>query len=97
MSGRRFRIEPGDVSADAAAKRLGLTLAEFEARKFALFDRGFPQPDVTTGQYDLEAIDRWRHSRHPHLFPEHQGLTAQPVARDARHVVGERIARLARG
>lgn len=93
----RFRVDPGDVPAEKAARRLHLTLAEFEKQKFALFDRGFPQPDPTTGNYDLDAIDRWRRARYPHLFPEAGVLTAPPKARDAQEVIGERLNRLAHG
>lgn len=94
----RLRVDPGDVPAEKAARRIGLTLPEFEARKHALFDRGFPQPDETTGLYDLDAIDRWRHARFPHLYPETRStLTAEPQPRDAREVSRGRLARLANG
>lgn len=73
----RFRVEPGDVPADKVARRLHLTLAAFEACKVRLFMRGFPRPDPDTRMYDLEAVDRWRHRRHPGLFPE---LTAGEIA-----------------
>lgn len=95
MSGLRLRVDPGDVPAEKAGRRLGLTGAEFEARKHALFDRGFPQPDQTTGLYDLDAIERWRQARHPHLYPERSAaLTGEPKPVDARRVVGGRLARL---
>lgn len=94
----RYRVDPADVSPEKAARRLGLALSEFEARLPRLLSRGFPPPDPDTGNYDLEAIDRWRRRRHPHLFPEqHDVLTAPPVARDAADVVGARIARLKAG
>ncbi|WP_137388000.1 hypothetical protein [Rhodoligotrophos defluvii] len=95
----RYRIDPADIHPEKAARRLGLTLPEFETQLPRLLSRGFPAPDMDTGMYDLEAIDRWRRRRHPHLFPEQASvLTAQPVARDAADVVGGRIARLrARG
>lgn len=66
----RFRVEPGDIPAEKVARRLHLTLAAFESCKTRLFMRGFPRPDSDTGMYDLEAVDRWRHRRHPSLFPE---------------------------
>ncbi|GEP09886.1 hypothetical protein [Methylobacterium gnaphalii] len=66
----RFRVEPGDVPAEKVARRLHISLAAFEACKVRLFMRGFPRPDPDTGNYDLEAVDRWRHRRHPSLFPE---------------------------
>jgi hypothetical protein len=66
----RFRVEPGDIPAEKVARRLHLTPAQFEAVRARLFMRGFPRPDPDTGMYCLEAIDRWRHLRHPSLFPE---------------------------
>lgn len=78
----------GDVPPGRAARQLGLTLPEFEANLPALVARGFPPADPTTGMYDLEAIDRWRHLRYPRLFPE---LTGARMARDARAVVGDRV------
>lgn len=78
-TGLRFRVDPGDVPADKAARRLHLTLAEFEAALPELYARLFPRPDPTTGMFDLEAIDEWRRRRHPNLF-----LTHPERARDAR-------------
>ncbi len=66
----RFRVEPGDVPAEKAARRLHLTPAAFEACKVRLFMRGFPRPDPDTGMYDLDAIDQWRRRRHPSLFSD---------------------------
>ena len=86
----RFRVEPRDVPAEYAAKRLGLALADFSAALPNLVLRGVPRPDPDTGNFDLDAIDAWRKLRHPHLF----GLTPQPAARDAANVVGERLARM---
>jgi hypothetical protein len=82
----RYRVEPRDVPQQAAARRLGLTSAEFEARYQNLIARGFPAPDPDTGNFDLHAIDRWCDARHPHLFG---GSTMQ--ARDASDVVQRRI------
>jgi hypothetical protein len=79
----------GDVTASIAAARLGLSLSEFEARQGELQQRGFPAPDETTGQYCMEAVDRWRLRRHARLFPE---LTAAAGAVDARTVVEDRLA-----
>ncbi len=76
MCDLRFRVDPGDVPPEKAARRLFLTVGQFEASKEALFSRGFPRPDGTTGMYDLDAIDRWRGLRHPHLFPELRGADA---------------------
>jgi hypothetical protein len=86
----RFRIEPRDVPLEVAARRLGKTLAEFNAALPALRAGGFPQADPTTGNFDLAAIDRWCDARHPHLF----GGGAVMQARDARDVVQDRLAKL---
>lgn len=83
MSDRlRFRVDPRDVPAEKAGRRLHLTLAEFEAKLPELLARGFPPPDRTTGMFDLDAIDEWRRLRHPRLF-----LTHPERARDARSVL----------
>jgi hypothetical protein len=58
----RFRIDPGDVPPEKAARRLHLTLAEFTEKLAKLRQRGFPSPDPTTGMFDLDAIDQWRRS-----------------------------------
>ena len=88
----RFRVEPRDVPPDAAARRLGMTLASFEAVLPNLIARGFPKADPDTGNFDLDAIDAWRKQRNPHLFGE-------PIAaaRDARTVVTDRIAAMRAG
>jgi hypothetical protein len=82
------------VAASIVATRLGLPLPEFEARRHELEQRGFPQPDETTGRYCIEAVDRWRLRRHARLFPE---LTAAAGAADARAVVEDRLAAMRRG
>jgi hypothetical protein len=64
----RFRVDPADVPAEKAARRLHLTQAEFEAKLPELLARGFPAPDPTTHMFDLEAIDVWRRARFPRLF-----------------------------
>lgn len=87
----RFHVEPRDVPANAAARRLGLTEEEFARRLPLLLARGFPQADQTTGHFDLDAIDEWRKRRHPRLF-----LTASEQARDARAIVKERLSELIR-
>jgi hypothetical protein len=81
----------GDVAAGIVADLLGLSPADFEARRTLLHDRGFPKPDPTTGCYCVEAVDRWRLRRHPQLFPE---LTAAPAAAHAGAVFDERLRRL---
>jgi hypothetical protein len=55
----RFRVDPGDVPPEKAARRLGLTLDAFTQVREELIARGFPRPDPTTGNYDLVAIDAW--------------------------------------
>ena len=72
------------------AELLGLSLTDFKARQPALRERGFPEPDPTTGLYCIEAVDRWRLRRHSNLFPE---LTAAPAAAHAEAVFGERMRR----
>jgi hypothetical protein len=59
----RFPIEPKDIPPVKAARRLHLTLTEFNAALPDLYRRGFPRPDETTGNYFLPAIDRWMESR----------------------------------
>jgi len=56
MSSIRFAVDPRDVPAGKAARRMGLTEADFESVKDRLFSRGFPRPDQDTGLYDLKAI-----------------------------------------
>jgi hypothetical protein len=89
----RFRVEPRDVSREAAAPRLGLTLAEFDGKYANLIARGFPIPDPDTGLFDMHAIDRWCDARHSHLF----GGGAVMQALDASTVVKDRIAKLKAG
>lgn len=88
----RFSIEPRDVPAAQAARRLGKSVTEFAAALPNLNARGFPYPDPDTGNFDLIAIDRWCDARHPHLF----GGSAHMQARDASIVARERIENLRR-
>lgn len=76
----RFSVNPGDVSPAKVARRLHLTRQAFEDLKTKLFARGFPRPDPDTGNYDLEAVDRWRKLRPGirHLFPELTDVAAPP-------------------
>jgi hypothetical protein len=83
----RFRVEPRDVPADVAARRLGLTRVRFDEVRDQLFAKGFPRPDDITGNYDLDAIDEWRKRRNPHLF----GIAPVAVAVDASSVVASRL------
>jgi hypothetical protein len=97
---QRFKLPPGgDVSPEAAARRMGLTAHAFDQALPTLLARGFPAPDPTTGNFDLDAIDAWRRTRNPHLFPQAtQGrLIASPTARDASDVVPSRLARARSG
>lgn len=89
MGRPKFRVDPGDVPAAVAARRMGLSEAEFRDSLPGLCQRGFPAPDPTTGMFDLGAIDEWRRRRHPHLF-----VAAPAGPRDSRAVVKERLARL---
>jgi len=89
----RYRIESRDVPPEEAARRLGIKPNIFADKLPNLFARGFPRPDPDTGNYDLQAIDRWMDSRNPHLF----GVAAEMGARDARTVVGDRIRRMRAG
>jgi len=67
----RYRVDPGDVPAAKAARRLHLLEADFLRMLPELLARGFPPADPTTGMFDLNAIEVWRRSRNPRLF----GLT----------------------
>lgn len=90
--GRPKRIpERGDVPPAAVAHRLGLSLPDFRVQLPVLQKRGFPSPDPTTGQFCIEAVDRWRLNRHPFLFPE---LTNAHSATHAGIVFNERRQRL---
>ena len=75
----RFKLPPGgDVPPVTAARRMGLSLDAFREVLPKLVSRGFPQADETTGNFDLDAIDAWRHGRHPHLFPDCLNLSNEP-------------------
>jgi hypothetical protein len=83
----RLRVQPGDVPASAAAQRMGMTLEAFSDALPNLIARGFPAADPDTKNFDLDAIDQWRRSRHPHLY----GGRADFGARDAATVARDRI------
>jgi hypothetical protein len=70
----RYRVDPGDVPPEKAARRLHLSLDRFNEVLPRLLQRGFPWADPDTGNFDLDAIDRWRKLRNPALF----GLTPAP-------------------
>jgi hypothetical protein len=78
----------GDVPEGTVAQLLGVSLADFKARRAELRDRGFPEPDPTTGLFCIEAVDRWRLRRHAQLFPE---LTTAPAAAHADAVFDYRL------
>jgi hypothetical protein len=78
-----------------AARRIGLSLEAFRAALPSLTARGFPSADSTTGNFDLDAIDIWRRTRYPHLYPDR--MTFATAARDAKDVVSDRLARLRGG
>jgi hypothetical protein len=81
----RFKTSPRDVPPVEAAKRLGLSLDAFLNSLPDLRERGFPEPDSTTGHYDLKAVDAWMDRRSG--FEGSQ----ERQARDASVVVGKRI------
>jgi hypothetical protein len=89
----RHAVSPRDVPPEKAARRLHLTLAQFQVALPELQARGFPKPDPTTGMYDLVAIDRWMDARSG-LGP---GLTAGTTPRNAHEVFSAREARLLNG
>jgi DNA-binding IclR family transcriptional regulator len=90
LTAPRFRIEPRDVPAVAAARRLGLTEAQFRECLPDLLARGFPAADPTTGNYDLKAAELWLDRR------SGLGAITEVVARDASSVVMARIQALGR-
>lgn len=89
----RFKVTQRDVPPEYAAKRLGLSLAAFLEKLPNLVARGFPQVDPDTGNFDLEAMDRWCNARHQHLY----SVDAPFGARDAKDVVAGRIAAMRAG
>jgi hypothetical protein len=94
MIGRhiRIRVDPGDVPAEKAARRLCLTEAQFLERLPQLLLRGFPAADPTTGMYDLDAIDAWRRLRHSHLFDLTTAISGPDHSRPVKiENVGERF------
>ncbi len=66
----RFPVDPRGVPLDKAARRLGLTRAEFERVAARLYGRGFPSADPDTHLFDLKAIDAW--------MDRQSGLTTGP-------------------
>jgi hypothetical protein len=87
----RFQIIPGgDVPDYVAARRMGMAPEAFKTALPNLIARGFPKADPTTGNFDLDAIDAWRKTRHPHLYAGR----GEFGARDASTVAQDRIAEL---
>ncbi len=88
MASLRYQVEPRDIAPDKAARRLGLDLERFEAVLPQLLSRGFPPPDIDTGNFDLDAIDAWRAARHRPL-PSAPELTQAGGRVRARLAVGQ--------
>lgn len=84
----RCRVDPRCVGPDKAARRLGLTQAEFEGARQRLEAAGFPRPLPAIERYDLAAIDRWLDG----FLPD-----ADNGARNAGSVVAGRIEALRHG
>jgi hypothetical protein len=85
----RMRVDPRDVPKDKAARRLGLSIADFEAVEDRLYARGFPRPDPDTRLFDLKAVENWMDRR--------SGLTSSFAARDAGIVARSRLEALGNG
>lgn len=66
--GIRFHVQPRCVPPAVAARRIGVTEARFAIVVSALEEHGFPLPDPVTGNYDLEAIDRYIDRRNGELL-----------------------------
>jgi hypothetical protein len=81
----RYRVDPGDIPEEKAARRLGLSVDQFREKLPRLLLRQFPKPDPDTGLFDLDAIDLWRRSRNPVLYgltplqPDHQPESSQSM------------------
>lgn len=68
--GIRFHVHPRCVPPAVAARRIGVTETRFKEISQDLLDNGFPLPDSVTGNYDLDAIDRYIAKRNPKLMGE---------------------------
>ena len=60
----RFKIDPRMIPAEKVARRLGITKANFEAKRLELEQAGFPKADPIIGTYSLLAVDGWIDRRH---------------------------------
>lgn len=83
---------PATYRRKKAARRLHLTLTQFDLIRDNLFARGFPQPDPDTGMYDLVAIENWMDVRHTPT-----SLTSSKIPRNAHEVFSDRARRLRDG
>lgn len=88
----RYKLAPGsgDCPPIAAARVMFLGLEQFQEKLPELLSRGFPPPDPTTGNFDMDAINVWRQLRNKQLFPS-ASLTPPPIARHADDVVRARL------
>jgi hypothetical protein len=82
----RFKVEPRDIPAVKAARRLHLSLDEFRTKLPELLGRGFPPADPTTGMFYLPAIDQWMARR----FDQ----SACNNSKNEQDIISSRIARL---
>lgn len=89
----RFHVKPRCVPPAVAARRLGISEHEFKSRLQAFESAGFPLADPVSGNYDIEAIDRYIEARNPKLF----GNTDDGGAITDRSVMLQRIAELGAG
>ena len=67
----RFHVQPRCVPPSVAARRIGITENRFREIADTLLEHGFPLPDAVTGNYDLEAIDRYIDRRNAELLARH--------------------------
>ena len=86
----RFHVQPRCAPSHIAARKIGLTLVQFEAMLPELRKQRFPEPDPVTGNYDLEAIDRYIEARNPELF----GAVGPSAAVTDHNVIRGRLDRL---
>jgi len=92
MTMPRFKIVPRDVAASAIARLLGVSEAGFVDCLPNLLARSFPDPDATTGNCDLKAVENWQDRR--------SGLAGKIVAnfaKDASSVVENRLKAMRNG
>lgn len=83
----RFGVEPRCVPPEKAARRLHMTLTDFERVRPRLEQRRFPRPDPDTGMYDLAAIDAWLDAQSGLRSPHR---AADPVAGALARIEGLR-------